>query len=72
MMIISLTHDHLRDSQILAYWTTAIISIGLIFLIQKYKKMGIIASGIYVITGILLSYNEFFRELVELPPLLTY
>jgi len=70
MMIMSLIYDHIGDSQMLAYWTTGILSIGLIVLIQKYKKLGITVSAIYVITGILLSYNEMFRELVELPPLI--
>lgn len=71
-MIVSLIHNYLGNSQILAYWITGILSVMLIILIQKYKKLGITVSGIYVITGILLSYNESFRELVELPPLIIH
>ncbi len=70
LFVVSLIHNPLEDHHTLAYWITGILATGLIFLIQKYKKTGIILSGIYVITGILLSHNENFRELVGLAPLL--
>lgn len=68
MMIMSLMYDQIGNSQIVAYWITALLAIGLIFLIQKYKKSGITVSTIYVVTGFLLSHNVVFRELVGLSP----